>query len=92
MKRWLNTSKININLKSLTKSKFRNNFKLKQKDKEYIDIKVLETIEKCAHGFIEKRLSSRIIPNDGKQNPMRGHPVFIAQHAMGTCCLKCLYK
>lgn len=23
---------------------------------------------------------------------MRGHPVFIAQHATGTCCRNCLYK
>ena len=23
---------------------------------------------------------------------MKGHPVFIAQHATGTCCRECLYK
>ena len=23
---------------------------------------------------------------------MRGHPVFIAQHATATCCRSCLYK
>lgn len=23
---------------------------------------------------------------------MRGHPVFIAQHATATCCRDCLYK
>ena len=23
---------------------------------------------------------------------MRGHPVFIAQHATATCCRNCLYK
>ena len=23
---------------------------------------------------------------------MKGHPVFIAQHATGTCCRSCLYK
>lgn len=32
------------------------------------------------------------ILNDGKQTPMRGHPVFIAQHATATCCRGCLYK
>ena len=32
------------------------------------------------------------IVNDGKQTPMRGHPVLIAQHATGTCCRGCLYK
>ena len=23
---------------------------------------------------------------------MKGHPVFLAQHATGTCCRGCLYK
>ena len=32
------------------------------------------------------------IPNDGKQTPMRGHPVFIAQHATATCCRECIRK
>ena len=32
------------------------------------------------------------IPNDGKQTPFKGHPVFIAQHATGCCCRQCLYK
>ncbi len=29
---------------------------------------------------------------DGKQTPMKGHPVFIAQHATATCCRGCLEK
>ena len=33
-----------------------------------------------------------MIPNDGKQTPMRGHPVFIAQHATGCCCRGCFFK
>ena len=32
------------------------------------------------------------VSNDGKQTPMKGHPVFIAQHATATCCRGCLYK
>ena len=28
----------------------------------------------------------------GKQTPMRGHPVFIAQHATATCCRECIRK
>ena len=31
-------------------------------------------------------------PNDGKQTPQKGHPVFVAQHATATCCRSCLYK
>ena len=30
--------------------------------------------------------------NDGKQTPMRGHLVFIAQHATATCCRGCIQK
>jgi hypothetical protein len=29
---------------------------------------------------------------DGKQTPYRGHPVFVAQHATGTCCRTCLER
>ena len=76
----------------LSRSKFRSNFKLKEKDIEYINKNGIDKIRKHAYDFINKRLSSKIIPNDGKQTPMRGHPVFIAQHATATCCRGCLYK
>ena len=33
-----------------------------------------------------------MILNDGKQTPMKNHPVFIAQHATASCCRGCLYK
>ena len=42
--------------------------------------------------FIKQRLAPKVILNDGKQTPMKGHPVFIAQHATATCCRSCLYK
>lgn len=37
-------------------------------------------------------MAPKNIDNDGKQTPMRGHPVFIAQHATATCCRECLKK
>lgn len=77
---------------ALAKSKFRSRFKLTQKDKDYISQKGLELIKSHAFDFIEKRLAPAEIPNDGKQTPMRGHPVFIAQHATATCCRGCLEK
>lgn len=79
-------------LDNLSKSKFRSNFRLNEKDKLYISEKGIETVRSHAYDFINKRLSGLLIPNDGKQTPMRGHPVFIAQHATATCCRKCLYK
>ena len=84
--------KIDEILYSLSKSKFRSSFHLKEKDKEYIKQKGLEKIESHAYDFLRKRLAPAYIPNDGKQTPMRGHPVFIAEHATATCCRNCLYK
>lgn len=79
-------------LNRLSKSKFRNSFHLKTKDFEYIQNKGIDTIRKHAYDFINSRLAPAVIPNDGKQTPMRGHPVFIAEHATATCCRSCLYK
>ena len=76
----------------LAKSDFRSRFHLTKKDKEYIAQKDLPTIRRHAEDFIAKRLAPAVIPNDGKQTPMRGHPVFLAQHATGCCCRGCFYK
>lgn len=73
----------------LGKSDFRSGFHLKWKDKQYIDQKGLATIRQHAADFVAKRLAPAVIPNDGKQTPMRGHPVFLAQHATGCCCRGC---
>ena len=76
----------------LQSSPFRAKFKLSDKDRTYIQQKTLETIEKHCRDFVQKRLAPAFIPNDGKQTPMRGHPVFVAQHATACCCRGCLYK
>ena len=76
----------------LAKSKFRSRFKLRDKEKQYIQEKGLDKIRSHAEDFISKRLAPADISNDGKQTPMRGHPVFIAQHATATCCRGCLEK
>lgn len=83
---------IDIILEKLSRSKFRSSFKLK--DNEFIYIKKLgrKEIANHAYEFINKRLKPKNIKNDGKQTPMKGHPVFIAQHATATCCRDCLYK
>ena len=76
----------------LQKSKFRSRFHLKPKDIQYINDKGMDTIQRHAEDFIRTRLAPADIPNDGKQTPMRGHPVFIAQHACACCCRGCLNK
>ena len=76
----------------LSRSKFRSRFHLTEKDKAYAREKGPDTIRSHAKDFIEKRLAPAEIPNDGIQTPMRGHPVFIAQHACACCCRGCLHK
>ena len=76
----------------LKQSKFRSRFKLKEKELNYINEKGLEKIHSHACDFIKQRISPAEIPNDGKQTPMKGHPVFIAQHATATCCRGCIEK
>ncbi len=76
----------------LSKSKFRSKFKLSVSDRDYISDKGMDTIKSHAIDFISKRLAPANPPNDGKQTPMKGHPVFIAQHATATCCRGCLEK
>lgn len=80
-------------LYSLSKSKFRSSFHLNNKMKEYVKEKGIDKIKSDTYDFINKRLSLAVIPNDGKQTPMRQvHPTFIAQHATACCCRGCLEK
>jgi hypothetical protein len=76
----------------LSNSKFRSSFHLKQKDIDYINEKGMDTIRDHARDFIAKREAPAVIPNDGKQTPTKGHPVFVAQHATATCCRECIRK
>lgn len=79
-------------LNSLEKSKFRSSFKLGLKDIEYIEQKGMDTIVSHAKDFVASRLADKSKFKDGKQTPIHGHPVFIAQHATATCCRECLSK
>ena len=76
----------------LSQSAFRSRFHLTAKERAYIEEKGMATIRRHAEDFVSKRLPPAAIPNDGKQTPMRGHPVFLAQHATGCCCRGCLSK
>ncbi|CAI0738255.1 Uncharacterised protein [Serratia grimesii] len=76
----------------LQSSPFRAKFRLNVKDQLYFETKGLPLILSHARDFIEQRLAAPFPKNDGKQTPMRGHPVFVAQHATATCCRGCLAK
>ena len=77
---------------ALEESSFRRGFRLRGKELEYLHKKGLPVVLEHAADFIEKRLAAASPLNDGKQTPMRHHPVFIAQHATATCCRGCLQK
>jgi Domain of unknown function (DUF4186) len=76
----------------LARSSFRRRFRFRATEKDYLVRRGLDTV--MAHGekFIEERLAPADPANDGKQTPMRNHPIFVAQHATATCCRGCLEK
>ena len=76
----------------LSRSAFRSRFRLRTTELDYIAAKGLATIRQHAGDFVRQRLAPAFPPNDGRQTPMRGHPVFVAQHATGCCCRGCLGK
>jgi hypothetical protein len=77
---------------ALARSKFRVKFRLRDRELAELGEKGIDTIMQYAAELLGKRLAPAVIPNDGKQTPWRGHPVFIAQHATATCCRGCLEK
>ena len=83
---------IDESLARLNRSEFRAKFHLTAKDKEYIADKGIDVIRSHAKEFVKTRLAPVQPENDGKQTPMRGHPVFVAQHACACCCRGCLNK
>ena len=76
----------------LARSSFRRRFRLGAAERGYLERRGLEAVMSHGKTFIEERLAPADPPNDGKQTPMRNHPIFIAQHATGTCCRGCLEK
>ena len=73
-------------------SAFRSKFKLDTAGKCYALEKGPEQICFQARQILRTRLGAAEPVNDGKQTPMRGHVVFTAQHATGSCCRGCLEK
>lgn len=73
-------------------SGFRRRFHLGGKERTYLRQKTLPVILEHGRRFVTERLVPAEPPGDGRQTPLRGHPVFIAQHATATCCRGCLAK
>jgi predicted Fe-S protein YdhL (DUF1289 family) len=77
---------------ALSRSDFRGRPRLDRRDAAYLREKTLSVVMRHAREFVAERLSPAAPTSDGRQTPMRGHPVFPAQHATATCCRGCLAK
>ena len=76
----------------LRRSAFRQRFRLRGPERDYLAAKGMDVVLDHGRGFIARRLAPASPANDGKQTPMRNHPIFVAQHATATCCRGCLEK
>lgn len=76
----------------LARSAFRQRFYLNAQDLAYLCEKGLPLVLEHGQDFIARRLAPALPLKDGRQTPWKGHPVFVAQHATGTCCRGCLHK
>ncbi len=77
---------------ALARSEFRRRFRLGPKESAYLNEKTLGVVLEHGRQFVAQRLAAAQPKNDGRQTPMRGHPIFVAQHATATCCRGCLAK
>jgi hypothetical protein len=76
----------------LARSSFRRKFRLQGRELAYLQTWGLPHVMKQAEEILRKRVAPEVIANDGRQTPWRNHPVFVAQHATGTCCRGCIAK
>ena len=85
-------SELDALIETIGRQRFRAKFHLRGRDRATAILRGPSAIRAHAHDLIGKRLAPAFPRNDGKQTPYRGHPVFVAQHATGTCCRSCLLK
>jgi hypothetical protein len=71
---------------------FRAKFHLRGRDRGLAQLHGPERLRRHAREIVDRRLAAAFPVKDGKQTPYRGHPVFVAQHATGTCCRSCLHR
>lgn len=79
-------------LEALFGQPFRQRFHLRGRERALVQLRGTEAISSHARDLISRRVAPAQPPNDGRQTPYRGHPVFVAQHATATCCRGCLER
>ena len=76
----------------LARSAFRGRFHLSDRDIAAVAELGTERLRFQAKKILRDRIGAAFPVRDGRQTPMRGFCVFIAQHATACCCRKCLQK
>jgi hypothetical protein len=76
----------------LARSKQIESLEMGEPEIEYVQSRGLDILRLHATDFVRKRLAPAAPKNDGRQTPLKGHPVFIAQHATGTSDREKLHK
>ena len=79
-------------LDRLSQSRFRGSFHLNAKLREIVQSRGMDAMREFAAERVRKCLAPAEPLNDGRQTPMKNHPVFLAQHATGSCCRGCLNR
>ena len=59
-------------------------FQFGAEDYAYIESRGMSLLKTHVLDFVRRRLAPASPKNEGRQTPLRGHPVFLAQHATGT--------
>lgn len=77
---------------ALARSPFRRRQRLGPRELAYLRARGAPAVLRHAREIVDLRLAGAAPQNDGRQTPMRGHPVFVAQHATAACCRGCLAK
>lgn len=67
-------------------------FKLSEEDKEYVKNTSRISLRYEIKTLLKRRIGNNIVFFDGKQTPLSGDPISVAQHATCCCCRKCLNK
>jgi hypothetical protein len=86
------TDTIDERLEAIGEQPFRARFHLRGRERALVQLRGLQAIRAHAEDVISRRVAPAMPHKDGRQTPYRGHAVFVAQHATGTCCRGCLER
>jgi len=68
----------------IAKSDYRAEIDLDEEEFSYIESRGMDMLVRHAKDFVKRRLGPAKPRNEGKQTPLKGHPIFLAQHATGA--------